>query len=781
MRATCTSLLVFGALFGLLSAAAGEVFFRQDYESGGEIRPWATNAKQQVVFSGVTADAAFAGQRGYKLELLLDGGHYNYWFLGDCKVPLDRPLFVSGAIWPKDLPADKLHVSLGYRVVWPNGPDHGQYEGPVKIRRLPATTGSFVAQVGLTTDVMESAHKRGIDTSGGYLAGLYLDFQTNYGTFGGAQPSRVVVCFDDLRISDTYPKDLIVQAQTGDLQGKLTRLQAALAQQPAGTLRERTQTDLTQWQADLQAVRDELAAADIAGPAPMQPFLACFERLGERLSALQLRLVAADLLRRRPGGRQDVLPFVCSPWARVVTDTAPQADWPGTSLRLQGCAGETLSGTVGLTALQDLRDVTIKAYALKGSSGTIPAGALDLKVVKCWYQAGYSHIALGPRTLVPELLVTDDAIELKGACPSVRFPSTIRTDVPADSTKRFWVSVRLPEQAKPGTYTGPLTITAPGLKPVVFEVQARVLPFKLAPPGRDYGIFTDFYADPARLSPDKFRLYCRDLAAHGLNGVFLFAGAPESNPPVLDYLRIAQQEGLPGPHILVAQHLVETLAPQLRAEGIPAYFWTVDEPSDERQIKEGETRAQRILAAGAKAVCTINSSGAIARLAPLHEAIIWNGTPQENGSAPRPGMVDWTYWQCIVENPLDNRYRNGFWLWQHDLAGAWPYTYFSVSPKLDPFDDWSGTLRGGYCTVYPTADGIIPTIQWEAYREGIQDMRYLATLEAAVRRCDAQPAHAQAVAAARRLLAELRERQTDQCVELDQWRGQIVAALLSLQ
>ena len=34
--------------------------------------------------------------------------------------------------------------------------------------------------------------------------------------------------------------------------------------------------------------------------------------------------------------------------------------------------------------------------------------------------------------------------------------------------------------------------------------------------------------------------------------------------------------------------------------------------------------------------------------------------------------------------------------------------------------------------VYPTADGVIDTIAWEGYREGIDDLRYLATLRKAI-------------------------------------------------
>jgi hypothetical protein len=33
-----------------------------------------------------------------------------------------------------------------------------------------------------------------------------------------------------------------------------------------------------------------------------------------------------------------------------------------------------------------------------------------------------------------------------------------------------------------------------------------------------------------------------------------------------------------------------------------------------------------------------------------------------------------------------------------------------------------------HCMVYPTVDDVIDTVQWEGYREGIDDTRYLQTL-----------------------------------------------------
>jgi len=39
---------------------------------------------------------------------------------------------------------------------------------------------------------------------------------------------------------------------------------------------------------------------------------------------------------------------------------------------------------------------------------------------------------------------------------------------------------------------------------------------------------------------------------------------------------------------------------------------------------------------------------------------------------------------------------------------------------------------------YPTADGVIDTLCWEAHREGIDDVRYVTTLEEEIQKAPAQ-------------------------------------------
>jgi hypothetical protein len=90
------------------------------------------------------------------------------------------------------------------------------------------------------------------------------------------------------------------------------------------------------------------------------------------------------------------------------------------------------------------------------------------------------------------------------------------------------------------------------------------------------------------------------------------------------------------------------------------------------------------------------------------------------------------YWQIRREDPRVNRYYAGFHLWLTDLDGIYPYVYQSI--RQDPYDDFDieeGTPyyaaeRNGHVS-YPSQQGPVCTIEWEALREGIDDYRYLQT------------------------------------------------------
>ncbi len=125
----------------------------------------------------------------------------------------------------------------------------------------------------------------------------------------------------------------------------------------------------------------------------------------------------------------------------------------------------------------------------------------------------------------------------------------------------------------------------------------------------------------------------------------------------------------------------------------------------------------------------------------------------------RSGDEAWIYYNARGTHVTAEWMRiiNGLYMWWGPLRGHCVWTYQSY--KGDPFDDTDGPrLRGhdfGYALPSPE-DGItpVPTRLWEAYREGIDDMRYIATLEREIARV--KPIDPAAVREAEEWLATLR-------------------------
>lgn len=79
------------------------------------------------------------------------------------------------------------------------------------------------------------------------------------------------------------------------------------------------------------------------------------------------------------------------------------------------------------------------------------------------------------------------------------------------------------------------------------------------------------------------------------------------------------------------------------------------------------------------------------------------------------------------ENPMLFRYKRGLFLWQSGFDGAMDYAYQHSMGFI--WNDFDNKRYRDLAFTYPTSNGVIDTIAWEGYREGIDDLNYLATLE----------------------------------------------------
>jgi hypothetical protein len=71
----------------------------------------------------------------------------------------------------------------------------------------------------------------------------------------------------------------------------------------------------------------------------------------------------------------------------------------------------------------------------------------------------------------------------------------------------------------------------------------------------------------------------------------------------------------------------------------------------------------------------------------------------------------------------------GLLIWQNDYDGPMTWLYYSGFPVRNDKRAETTTYYKQHNMVYPSANGVIDTVQWEGYREGVDDVRYLATLE----------------------------------------------------
>ncbi len=208
-------------------------------------------------------------------------------------------------------------------------------------------------------------------------------------------------------------------------------------------------------------------------------------------------------------------------------DALPEDARLSSHLRVIAAQGEFEPVSFLVSARQDVAKLEIKASSLKGPNGEIPASAIDVKIVKVWYQAGtawYSYFAdHNRREFVPELLLNDENLikvdeekqenylRVGNDYQSISYPAekaekafNYITEPVADSrtllpiklkkgrNKQIWVTVHVPNETAGGLYEGRITLTADGKSVGAMDLSVRVLPFQLPLPKTYYNLENDF-------------------------------------------------------------------------------------------------------------------------------------------------------------------------------------------------------------------------------------------------------------------------------------------------
>ena len=474
-----------------------------------------------------------------------------------------------------------------------------------------------------------------------------------------------------------------------------------------------------------------------------------------------------------------------------LTDTYPEDGVFQGELQATLAMGEFEPVSFELFSFGDLGDVTFKVGELAGPGGAkIGADGLDLRVVKLWFQNGNAWLSYFDDPglkLVPELLLHDENIvkvDLKDAANYARVKDengkdgwlwisspkdfgSNRFDPDRDNFrdakamqpvqlvknefKQFILTVHAAKNQKPGVYRGKVDVLDKGGKALAaIPVAVRVLPFELPFPGT--------YADPTRpfavcymgaeVKPDKALL--QSYFDHGLYHPSFYITTEESEQ--VKCIAMMQEIGFPLDLIVTGLDIGwfglnfggrmtfdQVMTAKNGAERM-AKYWDRILGHHNILTSYGDEQGAAFVAAHREFFEFYFDKGIKVGCAG-HDPLFFKGgyvyqnmpigtSPDDKARIDRWNQVGDKYvafYACqhtASENPQFVRYQHGLLGY---LAGISMIDNYEFA--IGPMNDRAHDVYRPMVMTYRDADGLMETIQWSGFREGIDDMRYATYLK----------------------------------------------------
>lgn len=437
------------------------------------------------------------------------------------------------------------------------------------------------------------------------------------------------------------------------------------------------------------------------------------------------------------------------PFERQTGDALPHDGEAATEINAFACAEQTISVSFDVyanTALSNVKATMKDPLSIPGH--ILPQDGVGLYVVKLAKAHGDGPLRdPDATTTVASLLVKDDRTPLalaNGLPPTVRLTGDPQTDIPAHTQKQFWITVTVPANTPPGKYSGTVQLSSEQFASYPITFNLDVLPLRLMSPSKQYavayrgelgGAATPEDASIADgLTADRMEMQLRDIAAHGLRYV-TFRDTGDNLWKALDVYNKLQ---MGYPFVYTGWSTVDDAvkADQQRKakRASQFYFWT----QDASQLAEMKSRGlQTAIKVDTLDQLAANKSNIDLVMYPIDHPVVKQLIAQ-NGSRDVKKR-DWLWWTSAQSDSHRSRLYTGFLLWRANLYGAIASDY-ETAYSTDPFDDnvqppGKNAANRPQMLTYPTQDGLISTVQWEAIRQGINDVRYMTTFAAAVREC----------------------------------------------
>jgi hypothetical protein len=447
--------------------------------------------------------------------------------------------------------------------------------------------------------------------------------------------------------------------------------------------------------------------------------------------------------------------FALDPMAPAECGTAPSAKMRTESVRCFAARGQYEPLTFGLWPLEDLGHVTVRVNQLRSEDGAvIPADHVDVRVARP----------------VREIV---DAKARTWRCRPFLLERRVEFPIPAGAAAQVWLTVKVPEDAAPGIYSGIARVSAAGRPEASVKLTLRVLPFTLPPAPIEMALYTP------KVPPDDalFEKELLDLREHGLNamepaltaevasrdqvfgaddvaairadcarrmrlfenvfGKPRFPATFEVGHQIAFYWDPAQSWFAFWPHspkiddeMLQATAVVRQAANEAGWKSLRAF--ALDEAGAHNLLDQAVYYYGLLKRRAPDLPTTTDIGGGIAmgydeiiRLSPVVDYLSSNRLNPELARALLDRGKPWGVYNGAGPTPAGARYFFGFYGW-HTAAqtiAQWAY-FFS-----DGVFSGSGLRAEDDGFVYHATDGPLPSFMTEAVRAGIDDYRYLTLLD----------------------------------------------------
>jgi len=418
-------------------------------------------------------------------------------------------------------------------------------------------------------------------------------------------------------------------------------------------------------------------------------------------------------------------------------------------LEVTDCPGQYGPLSFGVCAVRDTV-LSLTVTGLRGPGGrTIGPEHFDIRAVRS------IQVAVGDGLVVIPLLLE----------------SFDRANLPAGDSVSFWVTYHVPADAAPGAYDGVVRCMAGGRELSSVSLRLNVLPFRLVDPELDLYMYSQ---DPG--GPKAVAREYADMRLHGMTTGWVHApvtpegvlareamgGAIESfrqagfprrvfftdlaNRVTCRWLNDPDKSiGMWGPWFRYLPlsdaldrrvvELLKLIRDESRARGLApiievgdeagSHAWTIAPIKHYLELMKREVPdLTRELTVGGGWASNEPEHDHWRGLLDIWTTNRWLADQLAIVRSREPGVRFQLYNMAGAGSAPGGlsaaRHLFGFYAWAAGVAGAAQWVYFHTGT---PEHNYAWPAEGG---------GFVPTLRWEAVREGAKDRRYLATLEAAL-------------------------------------------------